>query len=227
MSPYQFCSNNPIWLREIDGLEGIKYTETDDQGNKKVIVEKNVVILTEKTKDIPAGATQKQTERIERKNAKIESRNAAKVASITKELNSFYNGEDGKGARDSKGTEVQFKFNVKPLQVANTSGGSRNEITNLALANGLKSSEVQFDGGPNKVAPAAVVTTGSTGGSQGLSNGVFVNVSAGAPSGAFAHEVGHTFTLPDNYQNGGIMASPPNQILPSEVDDIINSSYEK
>jgi RHS repeat-associated protein len=59
MSPYQFCSNNPIWLREIDGLEGVKYTETEKNGEKKTIVEKNVVVLTKKTKEIPKNASKK------------------------------------------------------------------------------------------------------------------------------------------------------------------------
>src|SRR5690348_10775591 len=60
MSPYQFCSDNPIWLKEIDGLEGVKYNETDQDGNQRTVVEKNVVVILRRTRDIPTTASQRR-----------------------------------------------------------------------------------------------------------------------------------------------------------------------
>jgi len=85
MSPYQFCSNSPIWLKELDGLEGIKYTE-----NGVETIEKNIVVLTEQRKVIPQNADQKTIDKITKQNGRIDSRNEAKINGVREELNNFY-----------------------------------------------------------------------------------------------------------------------------------------
>jgi RHS repeat-associated protein len=225
MSPYQFCSNNPIWLKELDGLEGIKYTDVDGIKN----VEKNVVVLTEQKRTIPEGADQKTVDRLTRQNTRIETRNAAKINDTQSRLNDIYNGSDGTGSKNSAGETVRFKFNISALPTSDTEGGTEREVTALGVTNGIISSEKEFDGGPNKIAPAAVVTTRSTRGSLGLSNGVFVTESFGAPRTTIPHEVGHTFLLRDNWPSstGGLMDYPAGGLIPSEVDEIWRKSYAK
>ena len=225
MSPYQFCSNSPIWMKELDGLEGIKYTDA----NGVKTIEKNVVVLTEQNRTVPQGATQKQTDRISRINGRIDARNMSKINDTRSRLNNTYNGSDGTGAMNSAGETVKFKFNVTGMQTNNTDGGTIREVTNIGIENGIVSSESQFDGGPNKVSPAAVVTTRSTDGHLGLSNGVFVAESIGAPEITLSHEVGHTFQLRDNFpaSTGGLMDYPAGGLISSEIDEIWNNSYEK
>ncbi|MDP4117513.1 MAG: RHS repeat-associated core domain-containing protein, partial [Bacteroidota bacterium] len=224
MSPYQFCSNNSIWLKELDGLEGIKYTDAD--GVKTI--EKNVVVLTEQHKDIPKNAKQKQIDRITKQNERIDARNTAKVADVQTRLNNTYNGADGKGTQNSAGETVKFKFNVTGSPTNNTEGGTTRQVIQFGIANGIVSSESDVVGNC-KVAPAAIVTTRSANGSQGLSNGVFVTESPGAPAETLPHEIGHTFLLPDNYPstNGSLMDYPPSGLSSSDVDQIWDKSYAK
>lgn len=233
MSPYQFCSNSPIWLREIDGLEGVKYTEVDKDGNKKTIVEKNIVVLTERTKTIPVGASQKQIDKITKQNAKIEQANAAKIANVKSELNAFYNGSDGKGATDSKGNVVAFKFNITGVSDIDKKGMSVKEIdaaySKISQDNGMAAVS-QFNHSIALTAPAGVLTNDFASGGV-LGNTIaarIMRINFGSPDGTISHEVAHTLGLDDNgYTSGGILNSPPQQVLPSEVDEILNKAYDK
>jgi RHS repeat-associated protein len=233
MSPYQFCSNNPIWLREIDGLEGVKYTETDANGNKKTIVEKNVVVLTERTKAIPAGASQKQIDKITKQNTRIEQGNAAKIAGVKSELNTFYNGSDGKGASDSKGNAVSFKFNVTGVADIDKKGMSEKQIdaayNKISQDNGMAAVS-QFDHSISLTAPAGVLTNDfASGGVLGnTTTARIMRINFGSPDGTISHEVSHTLGLDDNgYTSGGILNSPPEQVKSSEVDEILKQAYDK
>ena len=57
--------------------------------------------------------------------------------------------------------------------------------------------------------------------------------SYGAPPGTTSHEMGHALLLPDNYLQGGngsgygLMGSPPSEVVPSEVDEIIKKSLKR
>ena len=96
-----------------------------------------------------------------------------------------------------------------------------------ALDNGIESSTVLFDGGAEQTAPAAIISTAGAGGSHGVTDGVVVKTNSGAPDGAKSHEIGHTLKLKDNYSGSGVMASPPNRVNSTEVDEIIKKSYTK
>ena len=206
-----------------DGMEGIKYTDKD--GNKTV--ESNVVVLLKQKKEISKDATDKQRAKIEKYNKKVDRQNADRLSDVSTKLNETYNGSDGKGSQNSAGETVKFKFNVTGLETANTDGGSLSDIRKIATDNGLNTSE-SIGGNPIK-ALAAVVTTRSTGGNQGLSNGIFTAVSSGAPGIALAHEIGHTFQLGDNFpqSTGGLMDYPPGGLIRSEVDEIWNKAHDK
>ncbi len=224
VSPYAYCKNTPILFIDPTGKEGIKYL--DGNGNK--IIESNVVVLVEQKKRIPEDATEKQITKTERRNAKIEKRNTARVVDVQNRLNEVYNGSDGKGSYNSAGELVKFKFNVTSLETSDTKGGTTRDIANIAQANSLSSSTKNLVG-KNQIAYAAVVTTRSAGSALGLSNGIFVTETLNAPSVTLAHEIGHTLHLKDTYpaNTGGLMDYPPGGLIPSEVDEIWRNAYEK
>ena len=46
-----------------------------------------------------------------------------------------------------------------------------------------------------------------------------------APYGTYSHEFIHTLAVPDNgYNKGGVLNSPPQSLIPIEIDEIINKS---
>jgi hypothetical protein len=207
-----------------DGREGIKYT--DENGVKTV--ESNVVVLLEQKKTIPKDASEKTIAKINRQNDRIEKRNAGRMEDVKTRLNETYNGSDGKGATNSAGETVRFKFNMIGVETSNTDGGSLKQIREIASANSLKTSAKDVAGGEVN-ALAAVVTTRSTNGNLGLSNGIYVTEAHGAPTITLPHEVGHTLKLGDNYprSTGGLMDYPAGGLISSEVDEIWNKAYEK
>jgi RHS repeat-associated protein len=236
MTPYQFCSNSPIWLRELDGLEGVKSTETDANGNKTTIMEKNVVVLTEKKKDPPTGATQKQIDKVTRQNERIARRNADKIASVKSNTNTYYKGADGKDAKDSQGIPIVFKFKVIAVEDFDKSGLSRDQINaryaEISKENGILATATRGGVTLDEVAPAAVITNeGAYGGREGIEEypGIIrLKGDVGDDNGWLSHELLHTFRVLDNdYQSGGLSNSPPEPIIPSEVDKVIEKSYDK
>jgi len=227
-STYAFAENKVITFRELEGLEGVHYME----GNKHV-VEKNVVVLLENHKTAKKGASEKKIKRVANKNKRIDARNAAKLESVRTELNTFYNGSDGNGATNSNGETVQFKFNVTGAPDIDKKGKTKNErnveYRQIGVANGIQSCQETSLGGQNIVAPAAVLTREGVGGVHGETLGaVTMRVNSGGPEGTISHETIHSLGLPDNgYNKGGILNSPPSSISSSEVDNVLNISYEK
>ena len=52
----------------------------------------------------------------------------------------------------------------------------------------------------------------------------FITISNGAPDGTESHELFHTTGIGDNgYKSGGVLNSPPEPILPEEIDQMWNS----
>ena len=225
-SPYAFAENKVITFRELEGLEGVHYMEGDDH-----VVEKNVVVLLEQRKTANEGATAKEIKKTDNQNRRIDSRNAAKIANVASELNSYFNGSDGKGSKNSNGENVHFKFNVTGAPDINKKGmkmDQRNAMYfQIGLANGIPAKHP--GDGSNITAPAGVLTTEGSGGDQGnTTRAIAMRLNFGAPEGATSHEALHTLGLPDNgYNKGGLLNSPPQQISSSEVDEAIKSSYEK
>ncbi len=219
---YNFAENKVISHLELEGLEGIHSSKVDGAGIRTHIVQKNVIVLTQAPRPVNAGASPQRAAKIERQNARIAQSNVAKVDNVKSELKSFYS-----GAKNSAGETVNFDFNVTAMEVENTNAQPSREMTQIALDNGIESSTILFDGGAEQTAPAAIISTAGAGGSQGITDGIVVKTNSGAPDGAKSHEIGHTLKLKDNYSGSGVMASPPNRVLSSEVDEIIKKSYAK
>jgi len=147
-------------------------------------------------------------------------------------LNDYYNGSEGKGTQDSKGGQVYFKFNVTGVADPNKKGVKQSDVDNkyvqISNDNGIPAVS-QYDPSINVIAPAAVITNelstdlGSSG--EGRSGHV---IKTRGSEGTISHEVGHTLLLQDNgYQSGGLMNSPANAIIPSEVDTILKQAYDR
>lgn len=212
-STYAFAENKVITFIELEGLEGLHYMEAHGNGQRHVI-EKNVIVLTQSPKAIPAGAGDKQVARINRQNSRIAQSNAAKVATVSSELNTSFNGSDGQ-ANNSAGEVVRFQFNVTGMEVQNPSSlGTNSEARAIAMENGLTGGQPAFDGGPEQIVPAAIVTAQPT--NQSSTNGITIKVD-GTP-GATAHEVGHTLMTrgqsgeESHPGSGGLMVDPPSTI---------------
>jgi len=220
MSPYQFCSNNPIWLKEIDGLEGIKYT--DENGVKTI--EKNIVVQTEKHKDIPKGSSQSKIDRITKRNENIDKSNAEKVSTVSNQLNAVYG-----DAKNEGGEKVNFKFNVTSQPVDKPNKADWTQASKIGKANGIMSSTMGADGKTPLSAAAAVITDINSA-LPGLNTGNIM-VEASTQPNSIAHEVGHsllTTGIEDTFPNGMLMNYPA-QGMPSgeEVDLMWNQAYDK
>lgn len=228
LSPYNYASNSPVTNIDLWGLQGLHYMEVLNNGTQRHVIEKNVIVLTQAQKAIPAGASERKIARINRKNARIASNNAARVESVRQELNDHFNGSDGQ-ATNSRGEAVRFQFNVVGLEVENTNSVSRSEQTRIATEQGLEGGRPVFDGGPNELAPAAIVTTQPT--NQSSTNGVSIQVDD--TPGATAHEVGHTLmSRGRNDQesrpgSGGLMVDPPSVVSSREVDKFLQDAIER
>lgn len=65
-SPYAFAENKVVAYRELEGLEGIHYTEVNDDKTSHII-EKNVVFLRQSPLPIPDNASKKQRKKLSKK----------------------------------------------------------------------------------------------------------------------------------------------------------------
>ena len=154
-------------------------------------------------------------------------------ANVKSELNTFFNGSDGKGATDSKGNAVSFKFNVTGVSDIDKKGMSTQQIdaaySKISQDYGMAAVS-QFDNSIALTAPAGVLTNDfASGGVLGNTTAArIMRINLGSPNGTISHEVSHTLGLYDNgYTSGGILNSPPEQIKSSEVDEILKQAYDK
>jgi len=221
-SPYAFAENKVMSHIELEGLEGIHSSKIDAAGNRVHTIQKNVIILVQMPRTPEEGANPKKAERIQKQNDRIDKSNNEKVDNLKSELKKFYS-----NAKNLAGEMVNFDFNVTTKSVENTNVKPSREMSQLALDNGIQSSTTLFDGGPEQIAPAAIISTAGAGSNHGITDGVVVRTNYGSLDGTKSHEIGHTLKLRDNYDGNGIMANPPNHVSNSEVDEIIKKSYTK
>lgn len=147
-------------------------------------------------------------------------------------MNSFYNGADSKGAKDSQGKTVHYTFNVKDQADFQKDGLSKAQIEKqyrqIAADNGIVGVQTQFGKSQDLNAPAAVITNEGSSAAFGSTLVNIIRLNANGPEGTVSHEVLHSLGLDDNgYMSGGLLNSPPQQIISSEVQETIQYSYDK
>ena len=136
ITPYQFASNNPIWHIELEGLEGIKFQEVDNNGKfLRHVVQLKVAVLTVKSAD----RTLKSSDIKDRVSSTFQ---YSDVKKISESLNKTYNGDNGTGSMNSKGETVFFKFNVQELNVGEKENINRSQLTQIGVNSGVESGEV-------------------------------------------------------------------------------------
>jgi len=220
-SPYNFAENKVIDHVELEGLEGLHHTLANKDGTKSHIIQKNVVFLRQKPQVVPESSTQRQQNRIERRNRDIASEEIGRFNQIKNELKNTYGGEH----KNTKGETVTFEISFKEVYVDNPKADTKGE-----LVDGLNKYQFSYveglTGKDGKVAPAAIFTSNTEYSSHGSTQGNIVNKNnSNAPYGTYSHEFIHTLAVPDNgYNKGGVLNSPPQSLIPIEIDEIINKS---
>ncbi len=218
-SPYNFAENKVVDHIELEGLEGLHHTFVDKAGNKSHLIEKNVVFLRQNPEKVPENSTPKQRAKIEARNRNTASEETTRFNKIKDELNYTYGGEH----KNTKEETVTFKINFKEVSVDNPKADT-NDLNGLGKN---KFSYVEgLEGKDGKVAPAAVFTSNQEFSTNGSTAGNIVNKNhTDAPYGTTSHEFIHTLGVPDNgYNKGGILNSPPEALIASEIDKIIEKS---
>jgi hypothetical protein len=217
------CANaNPISF-----FNGLYYLETMPNGTARMVIQKNIVVLTKKNIPLPEGTDEKTIEKIERENKRINSANEDKLYFVKKELEKYF-GLPDIGTKNSQEQRVFFIFNIIEEKVGDTK--SLPLAKALSNQHALVSSVTNSSGGFVTV-PATVITTYTTNGFLGRTLGHIICNTDNAKEGTLAHEVGHTLSLDDNYgglgisgSGYGLMGSQPIPIAPDEVDLVILKS---
>jgi hypothetical protein len=226
--------NNSIFtinLLPIQPSHGLYYKEKQADGSERHVIEKNIIVLLEKNIVAPSDADVKTIEKIVKENKKIDKANQARLDLIT-ELEIYFNGASGNGAKNSANEPVYFKFNIIIERVADT----KCILTAKALSKKhALISDSKTPSGNKLEVQAAVFTTIPTNGDFGKTSGnIIYNINIKSPEGTLSHEIGHTLFLFDNYENStnssdfgsGLMGAFPVPITPEEVDEIIQRSLK-
>lgn len=131
LSPFNYASNDPIKNIDLHGLQGIKYTELDNNGNvKRHIVELQVRVVTVDNWN--------RKENGPRPKDRVESNfTSDDVKTISSILNSAYNGENGTGSQNSNGETVFFDINVQEFNVGTSVNVTEKDLKRIAREEGI------------------------------------------------------------------------------------------
>ncbi|HLG39513.1 MAG TPA: RHS repeat-associated core domain-containing protein, partial [Chitinophagaceae bacterium] len=234
LTPYQFASNNPISMRELEGLEGIKFQEVDENGNlQRHVVQQTVYVVVVDKWD------KKGTGRKEPKDRVESSYTSADVATVKEILNSVFNGSEGTGATNSAGETVFFDFNVQELRIGSQDATTETQLINRG-ANELatQSGEVAFvDANTGetvyKKSPANILLGGGFAGAyaEGANNGVRTRLSDGKQLdyGVQLHEMLHQLTTrpgEGEHALGGGLATPAESLNTRNVNAALQDALK-
>lgn len=234
LTPYQFASNNPISMRELEGLEGIKFQEVDENGNlKRHVVQQTVYVVVVDKWD------KKGTGRKEPKDRVESSYTSADVAKVKEALNSEFNGSEGTGATNSAGETVFFDFNVQELRIGSQDATTETQLINRG-ANELstQSGEVNFVDATTgetvyKKSPANILLGGGSAGAyaEGANNGVRTRLSDGKQLdyGVHLHEMLHQLIKrpgEGEHALGGGLATPAESLSTRNVNAVLQDALK-
>lgn len=214
ISPYSYCAVDPVNLVDPDGKEGAKII--DENGRRSI--ETNIVILTEPHLQTSDNMTEKQIRKIERRNRRIDAQNEFLVSSIKNGLREYYD-----DLHNSEGILIDFVFNYITVDYDGQNLRSLSEEYGIPA---ITPNRLQGSYGFGKALAVIIDREKATGTANGIATGPRVNLSDYSAS-TISHEIGHTFGLHHPSNGGvGIMAYPPEHLLPSQVDAIWSNSFE-
>ena len=192
--------------------------------------EKNVVVLTERRKEIPENASSKTIKSIDKQNKRIDKRNSDRISTIKKDLEEYYNQTNsGKGAVSEDGDRVQFKFNVTGLPDFDKEGMTRKEINKkyeqISRENGING----MKGGYELTAGAFIVTNeGALGSAYADATGNIGRENSNSPRHMIAYEIVHGLNvMHSGLTDDGVRSVPPEPVSSQEVSIILKEAYEK
>ncbi len=200
ISPFVYCRDNPMNAIDPDGKQPVKYIDS----NGKKHISWTVVILVQAQKE---GASHKKISRHEEYKHNL-------IEQYAKQFNQYLNG-DGAGVTNTSDERIVSDFKITVVEVSDPY--DRKEARSLSKEYGQ---EIKEEGGKN--GDAAVFMEGGTNGALGLTKGAsLITIAPNAVEGTESHELFHTSGIGDNgYTHGGILNSPPEPIIPEEVDKL-------
>ena len=200
ISPFVYCRDNPMNAIDPDGKQPVKYIDS----NGKKHISWTVVILVQAQKE---GASHKKISRHEEYKHNL-------IEQYAKQFNHYLNG-DGAGVTNTSDERIVSDFKITVVEVSDPY--DRKEARSLSKEYGQ---EIKEEGGKN--GDAAVFMEGGTNGALGLTKGAsLITIAPNAVEGTESHELFHTSGIGDNgYTHGGILNSPPEPIIPEEVDKL-------
>ncbi len=181
LTPYQFFSNNPIMNIDLDGLEGVKYSEVTINANTgqttiKTVVEVDVYVAIDESKE----------------SAHYKS---ADIKNIKVDLDNYYNN----GFSDEAGNAVEYRFMMKQFDAS--SG-----MTSLQMARDLAKDESNFETSVSGMQVPRYITLDRKDNISGEGETVqmmsTVSSKADDPKHTVSHEVGHALLYGDVLNDG-------------------------
>jgi RHS repeat-associated protein len=240
LSVFQFSSNNPISLIELEGLEGVKRTEYDENGNViRHVVKIKIVVLT--VDDIDKQYKKEYIKKFGRKAWRKLERNRVRsdyTSNDVNEIKSILN-NGFKNKLNSKGERVDFEFDVKEMHI-----DSKNMLTNRELKTkaryelGLESSEkydkpMQYKKGKflkYKMSPLNVIMRRyNPENARGYNNGVFSMISDEddkLDETVILHETAHQLLTRGKNEEHKIISQYDIRIDKKTIDAILEDAYE-
>jgi hypothetical protein len=239
LSVYQFSSNNPIALIELEGLEGVKRTEYDVNGKIiRHVVRIKIVVLTvdDIDKKLRKDYIQKHGRKAWRKLKQSRVRSDYTSEDVNEIKGILESGFSNK--QNSKGEPVDFEFEVVEMHI-----DSKNMLTNRELRKqaryelGIESSEklkkpIQYAKNKfirNKMSPLNVIMyRDNPRNARGYNNGVFTMISDEDKLDitTILHETAHQL-LTRGSKEHDIISEYDIRIDEKTIDAILKDAYEQ
>lgn len=247
LTPYQFSGNNPIALLELEGLEGIRHTETDASGNviRHVIKLKiSIVTVDQIDKSIKNDLQEKHGKKIGRqkwnelRQKRVQSRFSSNSVNEIKEVLKYFNGPDGKGRQNSKGETVYFDFEINEKNIPSNDFTGLSDLSKFSRRTGIESAELlpfKDPTGENlyEISRVAVLLKKeNTARGNSVGNWLF-NISDELYKDdrykGIIHELLHQFLTeeyPSNDKEHNLFGEDDYRITPTVLDAILKDAYE-
>jgi hypothetical protein len=220
-------------MRELEGLEGIKFQEVTESGAlQRWVIQVDVYVVEVKKANKKSMSKKERRERVE------SSYHKGDAAMVKKELDLFFNDVKGEGQKNSKGETVYFDFNVKEIVIDGNDKITERELRNKGARKfSTESGELHYvdqETGKNVYlkSPANILlaAVGDDVNTRGHNDQIVtkLNYSERFSGPTLLHEMLHQLiTQPGEKEHalGGGLESPAGSINTKNVDQALNDAY--